>query len=343
MIMKKKQFTIKEIARLADVSPSAVSIALNNREGISTTTRERILALVEKLEYVPNQQARRLLLKYTNNIGVIHEQQKSPLQHLFLMSILSSALSAGEALGYNFIIAPVLGNKNNRVPDIVKHRDVDGIMVIGELQLEVLSDIKKYGIPTVLVDEHLREEDTIAIEADYKQGASLALKYLVEKGHRQIAYIGVARERNYGDQTFSGFMNGLLESGLSVQEELLFPVAQEETEEAGYRAMKKVLTVNVSPTAVFCAADIFAIGAIRAVKEEGYRVPQDISVIGMDNIILAQYIEPTLTTVRFNMNDMGKLAIDILIKMIKGEYSGKKKIFFKGYLVERSSVVSLPS
>ncbi len=336
----KKSLTILDIAKKANVSPSAVSIALNNRKGISEKTRERILQIVEKYNYVPNQQARRLLFKCTNNIGILHEEHRSPLRHLFLMEVLSSALTKSEQLGYNLLISSVNGERYNQIPDVVKNRDVDGIIIIGEMNLQIIDNIRSTGIPTVLVDDHMRSKDTIAVEVDHVQGAELAVDYLISCGHTKIGYIGETQASMYGKQTYYGFKRSLKKNKLPLVEKWLRFKAANGDEKSGERCAAELAAECEGdvPTALYCAADIYAIGVIRQLQAEGYTVPDDISVISMDNVILSKYIQPPLTTIKFDMAKMGEFAIETIIDLIQGDYTKPNKVFFAGELIKRKSV-----
>ncbi|MEW5817125.1 MAG: substrate-binding domain-containing protein, partial [Spirochaetota bacterium] len=145
----------------------------------------------------------------------------------------------------------------------------------------------------------------------------------------------------YGIQTLTGYRNILKREGISVPEAYINCGAQDGVEESGYFCMKPILETDELPTAVFCAADIYAIGAIRRIKEIGLSVPGDLSVIGMDNILLCRYVEPSLTTVKYGKDEMGKTAVSTIIKIIKNEYTGPQKIIFNGELVERKSVANI--
>ena len=337
----RKNLTIKDIADLANVSPSAVSIALNDRKGISDETRTRILSIIDRVGYIPNQQARRLLLKYTNNIGILYEKEKSPLTHWFLFEIISPAVTRCEELGYNFLFSSIQNTEQFNIPDIVKNRDVDGLIILGELKTSIIAELLRYGFPVVLVDEHMRTKDAYAIEADYEQGAELAVSYLIGRGHTRIAYIGENNTGKYGKQTLSGYRKALEKHHLDTPMSLVRLEARDAKEETAYACMEQILSSSPLPTAVFCAADIYSIGAMRVIKERDLRVPDDISVAGMDNIILGSYVEPGLTTVKYHKEQMGNAAIETLVSIIKGEYVGSKKLIFHGELVERSSVKSL--
>jgi len=334
----KKKLTIKDVAERAQVSPSAVSIALNNRKGISNETREKILKIVDDIHYVPNQQARRLLLKYTNNIGILHEKTQSPLSHLFLVEIMSQVISSCEDLGYNAIFTRFSTENGLELPEIVRNRDVDGILILGEADDQVIHAIEEFDIPLVLVDAHRRMEDVVSVEADYHAGAEMAVNYLISCGHTMIGYIGEAYTGKYGRQTLAGYRNAIEKAKLTVPLSYSHGEAAKSTEESGFVCMNRILDSGHIPTAVFCAADIYAIGAMRAAKRRGYRIPHDISFIGMDNILLSEYVEPRLTTIKFAKDKMGLKAVNILASIIKGRVLHPVQVIFQGKLIVRESV-----
>jgi LacI family transcriptional regulator len=203
----------------------------------------------------------------------------------------------------------------------------------------VIEKLRETDFPLVLVDEHLRTPDVFAVEADYAQGALTAVTYLVSLGHRKIGYIGDSGESFYGSQTYRGYLNALEEARITPEKELIFQDAREGDEETALRCMERLISKR--PTAVFCAADIYAIGAIKAIRKAGMTVPGDISVIGMDNLVLGRYVEPELTTVDFRKEDMGREAVNILIKLTQDGMPPEKKRVFPGELVVRSSVAGV--
>jgi LacI family transcriptional regulator len=334
----KKRTTIVDIARLAKVSPAAVSLALNSRPGISDRTRARILKIVERRKFVPNENARRLLLRYSGNIGVLHDEGRSPLKQLFLLNIVSASLATCEREGYNLLFTALRGRGAGELPEIIRRRDVDGILLIGESDPPFVRAVREAGLPIVLVDEHQRTPDVVAVEADYRAGAAAAVAYLVSSGHRRIGYIGESSDGAYGRQTLEGFQQGLKLSGLRASASHVRTEAFGASDATGHACMIRLLGLKSRPTAVVCAADIYAVGALRAAREGGLRVPEDVSVIGMDDIVLGQYVTPPLTTVGFPAEQMGVAAVQTLLSLVRGRYEGPAKLVFSGSIVERASV-----
>jgi len=329
------KLTIKEIAKIAGVSPSAVSIVLNNRTGVSDQTRQKILDIIERLQYTPNPNSRRLLFNKTNNIAVLFRKNTSPLEHFFYSDLNRVILHECESLGYNLIFTSVAIEDNNvLLPNVIKSYDVDGIIFYGDVDPLILSSIRRYDIPFVVVDNHLPAHDIICVSADYMEAAYTATNYLISLGHKEIGYIGTSSQAHFNAQTFSGFKKAVEEN------EIVLPInwiqIDANDESSAYDCMKNILNYNKLPTAVFCSADIYAIGAMRCIKDHGLRIPDDISVIGIDDIILSQYTDPPLTTVKIDKVEMGKLAIDLLVKKIEKSEATSTKVSSNS-IIERST------
>jgi LacI family transcriptional regulator len=198
--------------------------------------------------------------------------------------------------------------------------------------------VREAGLPLVLVDEHQRTAEAVAVEADYRAGAEAAVAYLVDSGHRRIGYVGESPEGAYGRQTLEGYHRGLKLKGLRTLSSHVRTDAFGASDATGHACMSRLLDMKSPPSAVLCAADIYAVGALRAIAERGLHAPEDISIIGMDDIALGQYVTPPLTTVGFPTEQMGVAAVQTLLALIRGRYDGPTKIVFAGSIVERASV-----
>ncbi len=312
-----KKITIREVARLANVSPSAVSIVLNGKKGVSDATRERVMEIVNQLGYAPNPSSRRLLFNKTNNIAILFQKSTSPLEDFFYSEINKSVLCECEDMGYNLIFAS-FEVKNNEVvfPNLIKSYDVDGIIFYGDVDATVLSSLAKYEIPYIVVDNHAILPEILSVSADYQHAAYVSVSHLISLGHKKIAFIGNGKLTSFSTQTFSGYKRAIEEKNLSIPAEWIqFDASQEQT---AYRCMKNILLCPQRPTAVFCCADIYAIGAIQCLKDLKIRVPDDFSVSSIDDIILASYTDPTITTVKIDKGEIGKKAVRLLIDLIDG-------------------------
>lgn len=316
------KLTIKEIAKIAGVSTSAVSIVLNNKKGVSEETRKKVTQIVDNLQYAPNPNSRRLLFNKTNNIAVLFKRNISPLENLFYSELNRVIICECDNYGYNLIFTSVAVENNNIIfPNIIKSYDVDGVIFYGDMDPLIINGIKKFDIPYLIVDTHSPTPDALCVYADYAQAAYTATSYLISIGHRRIAHIGNSMLTHYSFQTFSGFKKAIEEYKLEIPInwiQINTPVDAGD-EQTAYKCMNNILSYETLPSAVFCASDIYAIGAIKCTKDHGLKVPDDISIISIDDIILSNYIEPPLTTVRIDKTDMAKIAVSMLVDKIENK------------------------
>lgn len=330
------KLTITEIAKLANVSPAAVSIVLNNKKGVSDETRKKISEIVEKLQYTPNPNSRRLLFNKTNNIAVLFKRNISPLEHIFHSELNRVILHECESLGYNLLFtSAAIENDKVILPNVIKSYDVDGIIFYGDVDILILNSIKKFNIPYITVDSHIISPDILSVYADYSQAAYTATCYLISQGHIDIAFIGNSLLAQYNAQIFTGFKRAIEEARISIPMNWIQFDANDEA--TSFNSMESILLYGKHPTAVFCSADIYAIGAMKAIKAHNLKIPDNISIIGIDDIILSQYIEPSLTTVKIDKEEMGRIAIDILIKKIE-KINVRSQSVSSNNLIIRSSV-----
>lgn len=312
------KMTIKEVARLAGVSISAVSFVLNDKKGVSQETREKVQRIVEQVGYSPNPNSRRLIFNKTDNIVVLFKRNISPLEHYFYSEINNVILHECETRGYNLIFASLKIEGNTvEFPNVIKSYDADGIIFYGDVEPQVLQSLVNFDIPYIIIDSHTPDSETLSVNADYAKASYIAMNHLVQSGHRNIAYIGNSFLANFSTQTFSGYKKVMEENNLATNMQWIQLDAFDE--ETAYRCMQNILASSTLPTAVFCSADIYAIGAIRCIKDSGLKVPDDISTVSIDDIILSRYTDPTLTTVKIDKMQMGHIAMDLLVKKILGE------------------------
>jgi DNA-binding LacI/PurR family transcriptional regulator len=312
------KMTIKEVARLANVSISAVSFVINNKKGVSQDTREKVQKIIEQYGYTPNPNSRRLIFNKTNNIVVLFKKNAATLENYFYTEINNVILHECETRGYNLIFASIeITNNEFEFPNVIKSYDADGIIFYGDIDAMVLNGLIKYNIPYIVIDSHTHDSNFLSVTADYESAAYTAMMHLVELGHRSIAYIASNFLANLSAQTFSGYKKAIEDCGLVTNMSWIQMDAWDE--QASYDCMKNILKCDTLPTAVFCSSDIYAISAIQAIKDAGLRIPEDISIISIDDIILSRYTDPKLSTVKIDKIQMGYTAMDLLMKKIQGE------------------------
>ena len=310
--------TIYEIAKKAGVSPTTVSKVINNYPDVSDKTRNKIKKILDDENFYPNSQAQTLITKKTWTLGIVYyEDLGFGLNHPFFGGVIESFKKQADKYGYSLLF----GSKNNRLRnntflEYFKHKNVDGIAIIcaDDNDKEMLEMIES-DFPIVIVDRDVQA--TASVGSNHFQGAMAAMKYLYDLGHTKIAYIPGA-EPGYNwpseerERAYKEFMN---DNKLEIKEGYLANYGHYAVE-GGYNSMKDLLALKEIPTAVFVASDKMAIGAIDAIREAGLSVPDDISIIGFDDIELAQYLTPRLTTIRQDGEAIGKTAIDLLVKQI---------------------------
>ena len=331
--------TIYEIAKIAGVSPTTVSKVINNYPDVSDKTRAKIKKILEEENFLPDSQAQFLSTKKTWTLGIVYfEDLGVGLNHPFFSGVIEAFKRQSDKYGYSLLF----GSKNDRLKndtflEYFKYRCVDGIAIIctDPNDKETLELIES-DFPIVVID--MFNKNTSTVTSDNVQGCSLALNYLYKLGHRKIAHIqGVAQADNWPSsirkKTYIEVMKKL---NLDIPEGYIVDGVNFDVS-GGYDAMKELLSLKDRPTAVFASGDKLAIGAIDAIKDAGLRVPEDISVIGFDNIEIAKYVTPKLTTIRQNCQEIGKAAVDILIEQINKKEKLKINKVIPVELIERES------
>ena len=334
--------TIKEVASIAGVSPASVSLAVNGKPGISQETREKILKVVEQVGFVTNETSRRLRSNRTGNIAVLMESGPSLLEQAFYSELNNQILHECEQFRYNVIycIATIEDDTKVVLPNVIQSRDVDGIIIVGYLDLRIVYKISAIDCPIILVDNYLDVPGICNVVFDYRKAAVVAMEYLIDSGHRKIAYIGSDIDgnfKNFGQQTFYGYKSILEKYSLLVPGSWIQMSAHDEN--TASEAMNIIISSDSLPSAVLCSGDIFAIGAMKSVKGSGLMVPDDISVMGIDDILLSSYVEPALTTVRVDRHNMALTAVKILLEAIESKKPVMDRAICDVFsLIERASV-----
>ena len=326
--------TIRDVARVAGVSPSTVSRVLNGKMVVRKETEERVWAAVEDLGYRPNALARALITRHTSAVGIILSDVCDP----FYPPIVQGVTEVANINHYSSFLCDL-----SPEPDevfylrLVHEQRVDGV-VIGTSHIpdEHILAFMEEGVPLVLINR--RMEGAPSVEGDNERGGRQATLHLVEGGHKRIAHIGVPSHVKSGILRRKGYEDVLRGQGLPVISELI--VVEEDTPEGGYRAAKVLLSRKERPTAVFAYDDAMAIGAMQAFLEEGVGVPEDIAVVGYDDILLARYVTPSLTTIEQPRRHMGRLAMEMLLRLIRGEEFEEREIVLEPRLIVRRSSVS---
>jgi len=337
------RLTIKDVAKLAGVSPSAVSLAINGRPGISDATRKLILDCVEQTGFVPSQNSRSLVMKRTKNIALLWSTDFQPLEHLFFSDLTRRLLSCCTNASYNLVFTSCDFNSSSLLlPEIIRSRGVDGVVAFGRVPNGIAYAVHQLELPLLILDSHTVVENSFCLCVDYYNAARLAAEHLISLGHKNIAYIGGSLSQpGFSHKTFEGYRSAMQDHGLEAPFSWIQTCASELDDKSAEEQMKLILNSGRMPTAVFCAADVYAIGAIRGIRNTGLTVPGDISVIGIDDIILDNFIDPPLTTVSITDKHLAETGCKMLFEAIdSGDHTGQVVLYDNFTLVERKSCSS---
>ena len=331
-----KRITVKEIAKMAGVSVTAVSFVINNKPGVSDKTRKKVNEIIERTDFKPNLNSKKLLFNKSFNICLLTNPYSSPFDDLFYFEITKGILSQSHKYGYNIVISkPVM--PEGELPDIVYSGDTDGMIFMQDISHNLIEKAVASRVPFVIVDSHNTSENATSINPDYCDAAYNATTFLINNGHKKIAMLASETVPDFFSQTKIGFHKALSDNNLPVLHE--FSDITAKNEDTAFEAAKRIILSKNRPTAILCTVDSFAIGALHCVKEYGLSVPNDISIMGIDDILLSRYVEPKLTTVGIDKEQMGVLAMDLLQKKIKGEKT--ESILLPMNIIIRESVKNI--
>jgi len=330
----KMRKTIDQVAQLAKVSKATVSRVMNNSPKVTEETREKVMKVIKESGYYPSATARRLTTNKAETIGIIipapHDRT---FGNPFYTEIIRGFAHQAKIKKYDLLL--FTNEHKFNYSQLFYDRRVDGLLLIGVKRNDkgIIQLIKK-EFPYILTGK-IDYEDANYIDAENRKGAYQAVSYLANLNHKKIAYIGGSFEFVFNQERFEGYLSALKDHNLEYGRELTMKSIS--TQESGYGAMCQLLKISPVPTAVFVANDLDAIGAMKAVKEKGFRIPEDIAFIGFDDIQLASYMDPPLTTVRQPIFEMGTTAINLLVGMIEGKVKGTQQIELPTQLIIRKS------
>jgi len=326
--------TIEHIAQLAKVSKATVSRVLNNSPKVTEETREKVMKVIKESSYYPSATARRLTTNKAETIGlIIPTPQDKTFGNPFYTEILRGFTHQAKIEGYDLLL--FINEHKFNYSRLFHDRRVDGLLLVGIKRNDKgIPQLSKNKFPYILT-EKVDYKEANYVDAENRRGAYQAVSYLTNMGHKKIGYLGGSFEFIFNQERFEGYLQALKEHNLEYGKE--FTMESINTLESGYEAMHKLLESSLAPTAVFVANDLDAIGAMKAVKEKGLRIPEDIAFIGFDDIQLASYTEPSLTTVRQPIFEMGTIAISLLVQLIERKGKEPLKVELPTQLIIRKS------
>ncbi|WP_058304420.1 LacI family DNA-binding transcriptional regulator [Gorillibacterium timonense] len=330
--------TIKDVAKRANVSVATVSRVLHNLSGYSSATKDKILDAIEELGYQPNAIARGLVNKRTQTIGVLFPA----VSGYFSSTLLHGIEEYAHSKGFSVIVCNTQddGKRTMKYLQVLREKQVDGIIFASaEVKDEYDQAISEMRVPVVLVNTFSQKQIIPYVKIDDRLAAYQATSYLIQNGHREIAMIsGTVGDRIAGSPRLEGYRQALEDHGIAcVESRIAYGTFNMES---GSQAMERLLEGGVSFTAVFAASDEMAIGAMGAAMKKGITIPEELSVIGFDDLELSRAVYPSLTTIHQPLAQMGRMACEKLIALIDdGEDVASSMVAHK--LIERESVSPL--
>jgi len=334
-----KRSTSQDVAKLAHVSRTTVSFILNNVPGvsISASTRKRVLDAAKKLNYSPNSAGKRLVSGKSHTIGFILCQSPEQIfNDAFLPQVILGLEQAVLQQGFHVLLKPVEPSDTGGYTRLITENHVDGILLSGPRQDDqALIRLHEQRVPILLMGQ-LPGTDIPFVDVKTSAGAEMAVNHLIGLGHKRIGLITNA-SLNYTSarQRCDGYLEALKKANLPIDQSLIRE--GDYTPASGYAAMNTLLTLTPRLTAIFVASDVVAMGAILAIKEAGLQIPKDIALVGFDDIPLAEYYDPPLTTIRLPAFGLGWASGERLMRLIQGEGLEREDVFLNSELIVRKS------
>lgn len=331
-----KAITIKDVAEKAGVSIATVSRVINETDNVSDQVKLRVKEVIAEMNFKPNPVARSLVMKKSRIIGVIVPD----ISNFFMGEIISGIEEAIRSYSYDIIICNTYGKWENEIRylDLFVGKQVEGIIYMSwKLENEVVEHIDKLEIPVVMINRNTSRWNIPSVSIDNYKAAFEMTNYLLKKGHRKIALIrnGIDRDA-FGLEQYKGYKQALSEYNIDVQEKYVkygnFSI------DNSYNIVKKFIEDDDLPTAIFSTSDVMAIGAINALRDSGLRVPEDVSVVGFNDVRLATMYRPKLTVIHQPLFSIGTVAVKIVMDKVNGKETSDNIVIVPYSLIERETV-----
>lgn len=339
--LKSRIINIKDVARMAGVSTMTVSRVLNSPELVFPDTRIHVQRVIDQMGYQPNAIARSLKLQQTHVLGLITVDLTDP----FFTQVSAGAEQEARQIGYRLMVSSV-ERRQEFESDIIRllnERHFDGILVVRdgvEIDQDPLLGLINSTVPIVTTGYHLPHPELEIVDIDNVDGAFQAVMHLIENGHRQIGMITGPENFKAASERTTGYKLALKESGLDYQPDLV--THADWNTKCGQKAMEELLQRGKTiMSAVFVQSDALAIGAMSAIDRAGLRIPEDISLVGFDDLPITEYLTPPLTTVHQPVRELGGIAIRLLVDKINGQPTKTGEVLLKTKLIVRESVAKI--
>ncbi|MGH2387023.1 MAG: LacI family DNA-binding transcriptional regulator [Chloroflexota bacterium] len=328
--------TVKDVANDAGVSLATVSLVLNGKAGVGPETRRRVQSAIGRLGY--RRRGRRLV------IGLLIERLSVPAYSDPLVGLIIHGIElAAGRLGYHVLLASVERGATN-LPAMVTEQQTGGLVVVGggDISDDYIRSLVDIGLPLVLVDNYVSGLPVPSVLADNVTGAYLATRHLIDRGHRRIAILEGPRKYKTLTERREGYLRALEEADLPINHALMVKPLRLSPRK-GYHEARSLLALPAEqrPTAIFAISDKTALGALDALKEAGLSVPEDMALVGFDDVSDSEHVSPSLTTVRLPAHAMGEVAVQRLVELLEeGQTLPTKAVLYTELIVRESSRLS---
>ncbi|MDF2532245.1 MAG: LacI family transcriptional regulator [Clostridia bacterium] len=313
--------SLKDIAKLAGVSETTASKALNNYADVSEETKRKVRELAEKYDYTPNMAARNLARKKSNIIGlVLSDIRETDSNGNIIFRILIGAKNFCADKDFELLIISTDSKKqkDKKLAQLCRERQIAGVVIYGLKPGDpYFEEIAKAKLPCIAVDIRIKGEHLATVTTDNVAAVQEVVSHLYSKGHRNIAFINGLKQADVSKYRERGYRKALRELELPINESYI--KYADYYEDMAYEKTIELINENPEVTAIFCASDLMALGALRAIKDLGKAVPGQVALVGFDGIQLSDYSSPRLTTVVQDFKEIGRVAAEKLIKMINNE------------------------
>jgi LacI family transcriptional regulator len=331
--------TIKDIAKKVGLSVTTVSRALNDYYDVNQKTKQRIKEVAKELNYSPNSIARSLVMKKTKTIGLlVSDLLREGAKDNFTFEVLTGINNCAGQLGYDLVLFSTSSDKQKEktYTQLCRERRVDGVIISGiKTNDRYLKEVVTSDIPCVLIDIPIESDSVGFVTTDNVLGAMKAVQHLISLGHSNIAFINGHDFAYVSKKRLEGYTKALEKASIALHKEWIVDGSFLDSiaEKVAYNLLQKSPEI----TAIFCASDLMALGVIKAANKLNIKVPEDLSIVGYDDIVLASYVTPTLTTISQDKYQMGYQAAELLINMLENNMAPHQRLLNTKLIIREST------
>lgn len=337
--------TIKDVAKEAGVSVATVSLVFHDEPRISAATKKRVHEAIKKLNYHPSRSARGLVSKNTGNIGfILTDDHFLRTEPFYTRIFLGTEFQARQDKYYVLLnTIPSDYSSDDPLPRFVIEKNVDGIIIAGKVPDSLITKLDKTNLPLIFVDYLPKGKHYTSVQIDNRSGGELATQHLIDYGHTHIGFIGADMDHISISDRFIGYKDCLAKNNIPANHDY-FDISEDyPARQNGYYAAVRLLQKQKKITAIFAANDALAIGAMRYCQDNNIKVPDEISIIGFDDVEANLMLDPPLTTIRVPKIELGAEAMQVMVSILKNSDKTKKKIIVPVELIIRKSTKKISS